>query len=124
MRAHQHFSRRLFMAGGAALGTGLLLPGQVFAGPPPTGGPNPTPHFRTVGGLNFHTGGPFGPGIDASSITDFNGFLGVSDVRGTGLATNPDGSTETLLYDTDMRFMDGVYRDTNGNVQQGTFGFV
>lgn len=124
MRAHQHFSRRLFMAGGAALGAGLLLPGQVLAGPPPAAGPKETPNFNTIGGVQFHTGGPFASGRDASSITDFNGFLGVSDVRGNGTATNPGGSKETLLYDTDMRFMQGVYRDVNGNVQQGTFAFV
>jgi hypothetical protein len=39
----------------------------------------------------------------ASSIADFNGFIGVADVQGNGTATNPDGSTETLLFDTDMR---------------------
>ena len=123
MHVHQHFSRRLFMAGGAALGAGLLLPDQSFAGPPPAGAPKPTANKLAINGLTFSLVS-FGQGIDASSITDFNGFLGISDVRGSGTATNPDGSKETLLYDTDMRFMQGVYRDTNGNVQQGTFGFV
>jgi hypothetical protein len=124
MHTHQHFSRRLLMAGGAALGAGLLLPGQVLAGPKPSGGPRETPNFNTIGGVQFHTGGPIAFGHDASSITDFNGFLGASDVRGNGLATYPNGTSETLLYDTDMRFMSGVFRDTNGNTQQGTFAFV
>jgi hypothetical protein len=66
----------------------------------------------------------FGPGLDPSSITDFNGFVGVADVQGTGTATNPDGSTETLLYDTDMRFMSGSYVGKDGHVYKGTFGFV
>ena len=59
-----------------------------------------------------------------TSITDFNGFVGVADVQGTGTATYPDGSTETLLYDTDMRFMTGTYVGKDGKVYKGTFGFV
>jgi hypothetical protein len=66
----------------------------------------------------------FGPGMDPSSITDFNGFVGVADVQGTGTAHNADGSTETLLYDTDMRFMTGTYVGKDGQNYKGTFGFV
>jgi hypothetical protein len=66
----------------------------------------------------------FGPGMDPSSITDFNGFVGVADVQGTGTATKTDGTSETLLFDTDMRFMKGVYVGQDGRVHQGTFGFV
>jgi hypothetical protein len=62
--------------------------------------------------------------MDPSSITDFNGFIGVADVQGTGTGHNPDGTTETLLFDTDMRFMSGVYIGRDGRVHQGTFGFV
>jgi len=66
----------------------------------------------------------FGPGVDPSSIGDFNGFVGVADVQGTGTATNPDGSTETLLFDTDMRFMKGTYVGLDGRVRKGSFGFI
>jgi hypothetical protein len=66
----------------------------------------------------------FGPGQEPSTITDFNGFTGVTDVQGTGTATYPDGSSETLLFDTDMRFMDGVYVGVDGAMHKGTFGFV
>jgi hypothetical protein len=45
-------------------------------------------------------------------------------VQGTGTGTNPDGSTETLLYDTDVRFMKGVYVGQDGAVHKGTFGFI
>jgi hypothetical protein len=85
--------------------------------------PKPTTSTVTVGGTDFHFTF-FGPGIDPSSITDFNGFVGVADVQGTGTATNPDGSTETLLFDTDMRLMSGVYVGQDGAVHKGTFGFV
>ena len=62
--------------------------------------------------------------MDPSSITDFKGVVGVADVRGKGVATNPDGSTETLLFDTDMRFMKGVYVAQDGATYRATFGFV
>jgi hypothetical protein len=104
---------------GAAMGVGLL-PTAVLAAKPSSSAPKPTPNtvFDT-----FHVTF-FGPGIDPSSIGDFNGFVGVADVQGTGTATNPDGSTETLLFDTDMRFMSGVYVGQDGAVHKGTFGFV
>jgi len=109
------------MAGvaGAAMGASLL-PTSVLAAKPSSSAPKPTPNtvFDT-----FHVTF-FGPGIDPSSIGDFNGFVGVADVQGTGTATNPDGSTETLLFDTDMRFMSGVYVGQDGAVHKGTFGFV
>jgi hypothetical protein len=62
--------------------------------------------------------------VDPSSITDFKGFVGVADVRGHGTARNPDGSVETLLFDTDMRFMQGTYVGQDGAVHEATFGFV
>ena len=77
----------------------------------------------TVDGTDFHFVS-FGPGVDPSSITDFKGFVGVADVRGTGTARNPDGSTETPLFDTDMRFMQGTYVGLDGAVHEATFGFV
>ena len=83
----------------------------------------PTPNTTVVGGVPFHFVS-FGPGIDPSSITDFNGKVGVADIQGTGTATNPDGSTETLLFDTDMRFMNGVYVGADGAIHKGAFGFV
>jgi len=130
--ARQGFSRRAFIGGtaaaaaGASLGSGLLWPAAASAGsfsvPPPkpttaTFTPNPP------GGVTFHTTF-FGPGMDPSTITDFKGVVGVADVQGTGTARNPDGSTETLLFDTDMRFMQGTYVGLDGAVHQATFGFV
>ena len=125
--ARHALSRRAFlgsMAGvaGAAMGAGLL-PTSVLAAKPSSSTPKPTTSTVSVGGTDFHFTF-FGPGIDPSSITDFNGFVGVADVQGTGTATNPDGSTETLLFDTDMRFMSGVYVGQDGAVHKGTFGFV
>ena len=125
--ARHAFSRRAFMGSvagvaGAAIGGGLL-PGSVLAAKPANAAPKPTSSTVTLNGVTFQLSF-FGPGIDPSSIGDFNGFVGVADVQGTGTATNPDGSTETLLFDTDMRFMSGVYVGVDGAVHKGSFGFV
>lgn len=127
--ARHGLSRRAFVGGaaaaaGASLGSGLLGPAAgAAAGASTQPAPRPTTATITVGGVTFHVDS-FGAGVDPSSITDFNGFVGVADVRGKGTATNPDGSTETLLFDTDMRFMKGVYVGVDGAVHRGTFGFV
>lgn len=57
---------------------------------------------------------------DPSQITDFNGFLGVANVDGTGT----DGTGNTLLFDVDMRFMKGAYVAMDGNTYHATFSFI
>jgi hypothetical protein len=122
-------SRRTFIgtaagaAGTALVGTGLLAPQAARAAKPVDATPKPTTNTVTLNGVTFSLTF-FGPGVDPSSITDFNGFVGVAEVQGTGTGTNPDGSTEALLFDTDMRFMKGVYVGQDGAVHKGTFGFV
>jgi hypothetical protein len=126
-RASLRLSRRRFIgrtagAAGAVLGASALLPRVAMAGNTDNAGPNPIPYGVNLGvqfSLVF-----FGPTTIPGVIADFNGFVGVADVQGTGKATYPDGSSETLLYDTDMRFMKGVYVGKDGKVHQGTFGFV
>jgi hypothetical protein len=125
--ARHGFSRRAFVGGaaaatGAALGSGLLSPAAALAWNSPPA-PKPTTATSTINGLIFHFTS-FGPGVDPSSITDFKGQVGVAEVQGTGTARNPDGSVETLLFDTDMRFMKGTYVGQDGAVHGGTFGFV
>jgi hypothetical protein len=99
---------------GATLGAGLL-PASALAAKPSNSTPKPTAQTVSLNGVTFQLSF-FGPGVDPSSIGDFNGFVGVADVQGDGTATNPDGSTETLLFDTDMRFMSGVYVGVDGAV--------
>jgi hypothetical protein len=124
--ARHLLSRRAFLgsmagAAGAAVGTGLL-PGTALA-KQSNPAPRPTKNTVMLNGVTFSVTF-FGPGIDPSSIWDFNGVVGVADVQGTGTATNPNGSKETLLFDTDMRFMSGAYVGMDGHVHKGTFGFV
>jgi hypothetical protein len=126
--ARHRLSRRALIGGaaaatGASLGSGLLWPAAGLATPLSSSAPRPTTATTTINGVAFHFTS-FGPGVDPSSITDFKGFVGVADVRGSGTATNPDGSVETLLFDTDMRFMKGVYVGQDGAVHRATSGFV
>jgi hypothetical protein len=128
--ARHVLSRRAFLSGtagvsAAAVGAGLLGPTAAFAASSSKSNPDPNPTTQTVnfGGPDFHINS-FGPGIDPSSITDFNGFVGVAEVQGSGTGTNEDGSTVPLIFDTDMRFMSGVYVAKDGRVHKGTFGFV
>jgi hypothetical protein len=125
--ARHGFSRRAFIGGaaaaaGATLGSGLLSPAAALAWQSQPA-PKPTTAVTTVNGVNFHFTS-FGPGTDPSSITDFKGLVGVADVRGTGIASKPDGRVEKLLFDTDLRFMKGIYVGQDGAVHRGTFGFV
>ena len=121
-------SRRGFLgrvAGGAGVLVGASLLGGRAAMGAPHGGTNPAPKpipgGFTVDGITFHV---TSFGDEPAVITDFQGMTGVADVQGTGTATNPDGSTETLLFDTDMRFFKGVYVAQDGRTRRATFGFV
>jgi len=120
-------SRRAFigsMAGAAGAAAGAaLLPTTVLAKKPSNAAPRPTKNTVALNGVTFSVTF-FGLGVDPSSIYDFRGSVGVADVQGTGTATNPDGSKETLLFDTDVRFMSGTYVGMDGDVHKGQFGFV
>ena len=122
--ARHALSRRVFMGSMvAAAGIGLA-PGVALAGKKSNPAPNPTANTFTVGGVTFHLTPSVGDGTDPSSINDLNGKVGVAFVQGTGTATNPDGTTEKLLFDTDMRFMSGVYVGVDGAVHHGAFALV
>jgi len=61
---------------------------------------------------------PFGN--EPSSITDFDGAVGVAHFEGTG----KDSQGNDLLYDVDLRFMQGTYRGVDGELHDGTFAFI
>jgi hypothetical protein len=56
-------------------------------------------------------------GNEPSTITDFNGFIGVAHFEGTGI----DNNGNSLLWDADLRFMTGEYQGVDGNLHHGTF---
>jgi hypothetical protein len=91
------------------------IPGGVLD-PTPFAGPDV--HLHLPGPADSAT--PNKVGGDPSSINDFNGFVGVAHLEGTGT----DGSGNTLFWDVDLRFMKGVYQGVDGRIHQGTFAFV
>ena len=138
---HSHFweralSRRQLLGGvagvtGAAVASSWL-PGVARAAAPGPGLPAPIPGGTILGpfGLRhfyFPEGGP--PGAltvesgkgDPSTITDFNGFIGVGDFTG---GTGKDQTNRTLYWKSDLRFMDGEYIGVDGRHRQGAFVFV
>jgi hypothetical protein len=90
------------------------IPGGVFI-PNPFGGPDV--HVNLPGPLDSTVPGVGG---EPSSITDFNGFVGVAKIDGTGT----DASGHSLLWEVDLRFMKGVYRGADGRFHEGAFAFV
>ena len=92
----------------------LPIPGGALI-PNPFGGPDA--HFNRPGPADSTVPGTGG---EPSSITDFNGFVGVVRVDGTGT----DGGGNPLLWEVDLRFMKGVYRGVDANLHTGTFALV
>lgn len=130
-------SRRQFartVAGTAAIGTtlasGVQMPESVrsrwtFAPVPIPGG---TPG---LGGF-YHLFGPSpvagGDPIDAepASITNLDGFVGLAYISGNVTQTNRKTGEQELLpfVDSDMRFMQGIFRGTDGLIHKAAFAFV
>jgi hypothetical protein len=62
---------------------------------------------------------------DPSTITDFNGAVGLVYVGGQGTHHNLlTGEIKTLYWEVDLRFMTGQYVGYDGRLHTGTFGFV
>jgi len=128
---HAHFwqralSRRQVIVTGASgaaaatlLSSRLWVPELVHAGAPVPSAPKPIPLTLPFGPFHVQL---IGPGQEPSTITDFNGFVGVADAQGTGTGSGPGSAT--LLFDADMRFMSGEYVGVDGKHYHSTFGFV
>src|SRR3989442_5653377 len=124
---HRHFwqralSRRQFLgasaaATGAAVAAPLWVPALAEAS---SVDPRPIPEFL-FGVTPFHILLP-GQG-EPGTITDFNGGLGLAAVTGTGTGTIT-GVPTPLVFDADLRFMQGQYIGMNGQNHEGTFVFV
>ncbi len=133
---HSHFwkraiSRRQFVrtsagAAGVALASRHVL--RALAQSSGGTGPNPIPGgthlpFLPDGDI-VHIFLP-GPGQEVSTITDFNGLVGLANVNGTGTGTDlTTGATTPLIFKSDNRFMKGVYVGEDGQTHRGTFAFI
>ena len=102
---------------GATLGSGVWRPGLVQGRQPH----EPVPVAKSSSGLRV-----FGPPQDISTITDFNGFIGIAIINGTVTKiTMTTGEIRTLSFlQADMRFMKGFFRDMAGQVVEGAFAFI
>jgi hypothetical protein len=124
-------------AAGAVLGAGILRPSPAHAwqdddkcrGPllkPIPGGVVP---FKPFGVPVHHN--PLNPAVslpdisDPSQITDFDGFVGLTHIRGGGTGTDTTtGDTTSLAYQADMGFGQGKFIGIDGSPHHGTFVFV
>lgn len=62
---------------------------------------------------------------DPSQITDFDGFVGLTHIRGGGTGTNTmTGATMPLAYQADMGFSQGKFIGSDGRQHHGTLAFV
>jgi len=124
---------------GAALGAGLLRPKPTFADDdderatsalanPIPGGVTP---FNPFGVVVHHN--PLNPAhrlavaniSDPSQITDFDGFVGLTHIRGGGTGTDTGTGASTILaYQADMGFSKGKFIGADGRHHRGTFAFV
>jgi hypothetical protein len=141
---HAHFwqralSRRRVVqtAAGAsvlALGSGLRLPHLARAAQADMAMPKPIPGgFDPMGtGEIIHLVLP-GEGVELSTIGDFRGAVGITHIGGEGTVTTgggggglstPTASGDRLVFDADMRFMQGLYVGEDGQEHEGTFAFI
>lgn len=127
------------VAAGAVVGAGLLRPKWAFADDddehaacalanPIPGGVTP---FKPFGVAIRHN--PLSPAnrlavgniSDPSQITDFDGFVGLTHIRGGGTGTNTvTGASAILAFQADMGFSQGKFVGADGRQHEGTFAFV
>ena len=106
------------LASSALVATTGMLSNRALA---KSGIPVPIGANPAFGGLHIYG---VDPSMEPATITDFHGRVGAAVVDGTGAWKVGGAAPETLLFDTDMRFMQGVFRATDGRTHKGTFGFV
>jgi len=127
-----HISRRQFArtAAGTALaatvGSRLWTPRPVEAA---SFAPVPIPGGTPFLGGAYHVFGPAAfdpPDAEPATITNLDASVGLAYVSGMVTQTNTKtGDVQRLPFvDSDMRFMQGVFRGTDGKVHHGAFAFV
>jgi hypothetical protein len=120
--ARHRLSRRTFLKAGVATTALIATTGVMSArSMAKSGTPVPVPGNAVFGGLHIYG---VDPSMEPSSITNFHGHVGAAVVDGTGTWEVTGQAPETLLFDTDMRFMQGTFRGTDGLSHKGTFAFV
>ena len=133
--------RNLLRGAGFSLGVGLATPKWLRADDDDRDdsehgacvGPNPIPGgiapLKPFGIFVHHnplnSANPLANINDPSQITDFDGFVGLTHIRGGGTGINTvTGATAPLAYQADMGFSQGKFIGTDGRQHRGTFAFV
>jgi hypothetical protein len=137
-RVHTHvsmaLSRRQFLGtaagvAGLLLGSSLLSPARAVV----CADPKPIPGGFAALGHFYHVLAPGHPLLgtlgldkeDPSTITDFNGHIGLAYVVGMGTHTDKvTGDVSHLPYEIDLRFMKGGYVGEDGKNHHGTFALI
>lgn len=132
-------SRRNLIRGaaGTLVGAGLVRPKPAYADNNDSEdaacvGPNPIPGGVTAlkpFGIFVHHNPlnatkPLADISDPSQITDFDGFVGLTHIRGGGMGTDAMGAMTRLSFQADMGFSQGKFIGTDGRQHRGTFAFV
>ena len=136
-------SRRNLIRGvaGAAVGAGILRPHPALADDDDRGehgscaiaraiplGVKPFLPFGVFvhhNPLNVANAKAVGNISDPSQITDFDGFVGLTHIRGSGTGTNTGtGATMPLKFQADMGFSQGKFIGVDGRTHHGTLAFV
>ena len=135
---HTHFweralSRRRFMQGTGAA-AGMLLLGSQGWMPASASVPGNTPKAIPGGFMfpplteTFHNFAPNvfdPPNTDRSGVFDFNGHIGYAIIDGSGTGRDTHTHTTTpLLFEVDLRFMQGEYVGVDGKHRHGTFCLI
>jgi len=112
---------------GAAIGSGLGKPWRAEAHRAHE--PVPIPGGTPALGEAFHVFGPASidpSDAEPSTITDFNGFVGLAYISGMVTRTNTATGEEQRLpfVNSDMRFMKGIFRGTEEQLHHGAFALV
>jgi hypothetical protein len=115
-----------------ALGAGGRRPGRALAQDAGAVA-RPIPGGIDLGDGNVIHVYDYSQGFQPGVIVDFRGLVGIHHLRGEGTVTTgggggglstPTATGDRLVYDTDMRFMQGTYVGEDGQEHEGTFGFV
>jgi hypothetical protein len=125
-------SRRRFACTVAGVVTGVTIGAKMWVLRVVEGtsfAPVPIPGGTPALGGSYHLFGPaLSDPVDAepSSITNFNGFVGLAFITGMVTRTNTSTGESQLLpfVNNDMRFMTGTFKGTDGRIHQGAFAFV
>jgi hypothetical protein len=125
-------SRRQFARTAAGTALAATAASRLWAPSPAEAAsfaPVPIPGGTPFLGGAYHVFGPaaFDPAdAEPATITNLDAFVGLAYVSGKVTQTNTKtGDVQRLPFvDSDMRFMQGVFRGTDGKVHRGAFAFV